>query len=258
MHRKSAYILSLAILAMVVIGIVMLFSTSAFAKDSKGDVYFFLKRQAVWLGVGLAVCSAAALVDYHFWARTWWIWFGLAAVTLALCFVPHLGQRINGSRRWVGFGSLNCQPSELAKVAAVFFLAFWYSHYEKASGRIVHGFLIPLGVISILLALIVVEVDLGTTALIGATTFVMMFVAGTNAILLGALSALGLGGILFVAMAMPERMARLTAFMHPELDKQGAGLQQLQALIAWGSGGIEGSGARQRAAKNALPALCAH
>ena len=115
MHRKSAYILFLAVLAMLVIGIVMLFSTSAFAKDSHGDVYFFVKRQGVWLGIGLVVCSVGALLDYHFWARTWWIWFGLATVALALCFVPHLGMRINGSRRWVGFGGLNFQPSEIGQ-----------------------------------------------------------------------------------------------------------------------------------------------
>ena len=67
-----------------------------------------------------------ALVDYHFWQRTWWIWFGLALVVLALCFVPHVGMRINGSRRWLGYGSFRFQPSELAKVAAVIFLAAWY------------------------------------------------------------------------------------------------------------------------------------
>src|SRR5205807_1303617 len=119
MHRKSAYLLFLAVLGMLVIGIVMLFSTSAFARDSHGDPYFFLKRQALWLGIGLAVCITAALIDYHFWQRTWWLWFGLAVVTLALCFVPHLGMRINGSRRWVGLGLVNFQPSEIAKVAAV-------------------------------------------------------------------------------------------------------------------------------------------
>ena len=91
MHRKSAYFLFLAVLAMLVIGIVMLFSTSAFARDAHGDVYFFIKRQAVWLGIGLAVLIAAALVDYHFWQRTWWIWFVLALGALALCFVPHFG-----------------------------------------------------------------------------------------------------------------------------------------------------------------------
>ncbi len=242
MHRKSAYILFLAVLAMLVIGIVMLFSTSAFAKDSHNDVYFFVKRQAMWLGIGLVVCTLAAVTDYHFWARTWWIWFALAAIALALCFLPPIGMRINGSRRWIGFGGLNFQPSELAKIAAVFFLAHWFSRNEKNTGRFLQGFVIPFAVISILLALIVTEVDLGTTALIGATAFVMMFVAGTSPIVLGILSMSGIAGILFVAMAMPERMSRLTAFMHPELYKEDAGLQQMQALIAWGSGGIEGLG----------------
>ena len=242
MHRKSAYILFLAVLGMLVIGIVMLFSTSAFARDSHGDVYFFIKRQSVWLGIGLVGCAVATLTDYHFWTRTWWIWFSLAAVALAFCFVPHLGMRINGSRRWVGVGPFTFQPSEVAKVGAVFFLAYWFSRHEKESAHLFNGFVIPLGIVAVLLALIVSEVDLGTTALIGATAFVMMFVAGTNALLLGALSMVGVGGILFVATTMPERMGRLAAFMDPEKFKEDAGLQQMQALIAWGSGGIDGLG----------------
>ena len=242
MHRKSAYFLFLAVLGMLVIGIVMLFSTSAYARDSHGDVYLFVKRQGVWLGVGLIACFIAAAIDYHWWARTWWVWFGLAAIALALCFVPHVGLRINGSRRWIGFHGVNFQPSEVAKIAAVFFLAYWFSRYEKASGRIVQGFVIPLAVVSVLLGLIVLEVDLGTTALIGGTSFIMMFVAGTNAALLGVLSTLGVSAIIFVATTMPERMGRLTAFLHPEDYKQDAGLQQMQALLAWSRGGIEGLG----------------
>src|SRR2546423_935291 len=118
MHRKSAYILFLAVLGMLVIGIVMLFSTSAFARDSHGDVYFFIRRQAIWLGIGLAVCTVAALIDYHFWQRTWWLWFGLAFIALALCFVPHLGMRINGSRRWVGRGSRSGTLQTRCRLAA--------------------------------------------------------------------------------------------------------------------------------------------
>ena len=242
MHRKSAYFLFIAVLGMLVIGIVMLFSTSAFAKDSHGDMYFFVKRQAVWLGVGLVVCAAAAIIDYHFWLRTWWIWFGLALVTLAFCFVPHFGMRINGSRRWVSFGPASFQPSEIAKVAVIFFLAAWFGSREKESSRLVPGFLIPLGIVATALALILPEVDLGTTALIGATMFVVMFVAGTHPAWLGLLSLTGLGGILFVATHMSERMERLAAFMDPERFKDDAGLQQMQALIAWGSGGMEGLG----------------
>jgi cell division protein FtsW len=242
MHRKSAYILFLAVLGMLVIGIVMLFSTSAFARDSHGDVYFFIRRQAIWLGIGLAVCTVAALIDYHFWQRTWWLWFGLAFIALALCFVPHLGMRINGSRRWVGLGQFGFQPSEIAKIAAVFFLAAWFSRYEKATSSLLRGFVLPLAIVTLLLALILTEVDLGTTVLLGATAFVVMFVAGVNPMLLSMVSLAGAGGILFLATQMSERMGRLAAFLDPERFKQDAGLQQMQALIAWGSGGMEGLG----------------
>jgi cell division protein FtsW len=242
MHRKSAYFLFLAVLGMLVIGIVMLFSTSAFAKDSHGDMYFFVKRQAIWLGVGFVVCTVAAIVDYHFWLRTWWIWFAVALVALAFCFVPHFGMRINGSRRWVSLGPATFQPSEIAKVAVIFFLAAWFAVREKESSQLLKGFVIPFGIVCTTMALIVTEVDLGTTALIGATMFVMMFVAGTHPALLGILSLGGLGGILFIATHMSERMARLAAFMDLERFKDDAGLQQMQALIAWGSGGMEGLG----------------
>jgi cell division protein FtsW len=242
MHRKSAYFLFLAVLGMLVIGIVMLFSTSAFARDSHGDMYFFVKRQAVWLGVGLVVCTVAAIIDYHFWLRTWWIWFALALVALAFCFVPHFGMRINGSRRWVSLGLATFQPSEIAKVAVIFFLASWFAKREKESSHLLQGFVIPFAIVCTTLALIITEVDLGTTALIGATMFVIMFVAGTHPALLGILSLGGLGGILFVATHMSERMGRLAAFMDPERFKDDAGLQQMQALIAWGSGGMEGLG----------------
>jgi cell division protein FtsW len=242
MHRKSAYILCLAVLGMLVIGIVILFSTSAFAKDTKGDVYYFVKHQAVWLAIGLVVCISATLTDYHFWARTWWIWFGLAVVTLALCFLPPIGMRINGSRRWIGLHGVRFQPSDLAKIAAVFFLAWWFARDEQANRKFLHGFIYPLGIISVLLALIAPEVDLGTTALIGGVALVVMFIAGTNLIVLGALSLGGVGAVLLAAMTMHERMGRLLAFTDLEKYKQDAGLQQMQALIAWGSGGIEGLG----------------
>ena len=242
MHRKSAYILFLAVLVMLVIGIVMLFSTSAFARSSHNDVYYFIKRQAVWLGIGLVGCMIGALVDYHFWQRTAWVWFGLALVVLALCFVPHVGMRINGSRRWLGHGSFRFQPSELAKVAVVIFLAAWYARHEKSSGTFIKGFALPLIFVGALLALIVCEVDLGTTALIGATMFAIMFVAGTNPALLGLISLGGIGGLALVAIRMPERMARLTAFRDLKAYQQTDGLQQMQALIAWGSGGMEGLG----------------
>ena len=194
-------------------------------------------------GLGLVACIVAALVDYHFWQRTWWIWFALALVGLALCFLPPLRHKINGSWRWLAFHGITCQPSEFAKLAAVFFLAFWFSRYENESSRLWRGFrhsrwrsLVSSS------RLIVTEVDLGTTVLIGATTFVVMFIAGTNLALLGTLSLGGIGAILYLATHIAERNGRLLAFLHPEQYKLTAGLQQMQALIAWGSGGIDGLG----------------
>jgi cell division protein FtsW len=242
MHRKSAYILFLAVLGLLVIGIVMLFSTSAFARDSHGDIYFFIRRQAIWFGIGLVVCTFAALVDYHFWQRTWWLWFAFALVALALCYFPHIGMRINGSRRWVGLGPVAFQPSELAKLAAIFFLAAWFTRHEEAGSNLLSGFVLPLAIVGLLAGLILGEVDLGTTALLGTTAFVVMFVAGANPLLLGITSLAALGAILIVATQISERLGRLSAFLHPQNFKEDAGLQQMQALIAWGSGGMEGLG----------------
>jgi cell division protein FtsW len=96
--------------------------------------------------------------------------------------------------------------------------------------------------ISVILGLIGAEVDLGTTALIGATAVGICFVAGANKWFIAALGGLGVGGILGIACFIPERYARLTSFLHPEQDQLGKGLQQWQALIAFGSGGFDGLG----------------
>ena len=242
MRRKSAYILFLAVLGLLVIGIVMLFSTSAYARDSHGDVYFFIKRQAIWIGIGLVACIFAALMNYQFWQKTWWLWFAVALAALALCYIPHIGMRINGSRRWVGYGPITFQPSELAKIATIIFLAAWFARREKPDGNVLSEFIIPLAIISVPAALVLGEVDLGTTALIGTTAFVVMFIAGTNPLWLGGLATAGLGGLLVVATQISERMGRLSAFLHPQNYKDDAGLQQMQALIAWGSGGMDGLG----------------
>src|SRR5437763_15221105 len=103
MRRKSAYILFLAVLGLLVIGIVMLCSTSAYARDNHGDVYFFIKRQALWIGIGLVACIFAALVNYHFWEKAWWVWFAVGRAALALCYMRHIGMRLNVSLRWVGY-----------------------------------------------------------------------------------------------------------------------------------------------------------
>jgi len=242
LQRHAIHILLLVIAWLVTLGIVMLFSTSAFAKDAHGDVYYFVKRQCFWLGIGLTACTLGALVDYHFWQRWWWVLFAGALVTLALCFAPHIGLKINGSRRWIGVGFANFQPSECAKIAAVLFLAWWYERFAPRTREFFFGFVFPIAIIGVLLSLIVVEVDLGATALIGAAMVATMFVAGSSLRYLGACALAGLAGVIFVATKIPERMQRFLAFLHPEQYRLTEGLQQWQALIAIGSGGVDGLG----------------
>lgn len=241
MHKKSAYILVLAIMALVVLGLVMLFSTSAFARDSHGDPYYFVKRQGVWMVVGVFAAILGARIDYHFWRRTWWVWMGVAAALLVLCFVPPLGMRINGSHRWVNLQIASFQPSELAKFASIIFLAHWFSRYESEAHRFFRGFCIPMAAVGVLMALIIVEVDLGTTALIGGTMFTLMFVAGTSLAYLAPVALTGVGAILYVATHIEERNGRLLAFLYPDRFPDDF-YQQFMALIALGSGGVDGLG----------------
>ncbi len=242
MQKHGISLLILTVAGLIALGLVMLFSTSAFAQDSHGDVYFFVKRQAMWLGVGVVVSVVAASLDYHVWQRTWWIWFAGAFVLLLLCFVPPIGQRINGSSRWLNIGIGALQPSELAKIAAIFFLAWWFSKFELQSKGLLMGFIAPMAVISLLLAPIACEVDLGNTALIGGTAVALIFIAGGALRWLAFMVLGGVGGILLLATQITERQGRLLAFMDPAKYKLGEGLQQWQALIAFGSGGLEGLG----------------
>jgi cell division protein FtsW len=243
MQRNSVLLLSLAAAGLIAIGMIALYSTGAFAQDSHGDGHYFVKRQALWLGVGLVACVCAALVDYRFWRKTWWVWYGLAAVLLVLCFIRPIGMEINGSHRWINLGGLaTFQPSEVAKLAAIFFVAHWFTRHEAEAGSWWHGFVAPLAVVGVLMGLIVMEVDIGSTALIGLTVVVMMFVAGTRLRFLIPLALLGLAAVALVVWLMPERTARVLAFLDLEKHREAEGLQQWMALIAFGSGGMDGLG----------------
>ena len=249
--KKYVLGLLLSVTAMVVVGIVMLFSTGAFAQDAHGDPVYFVKRQAMWLIIAIVGCCVTARIDYHFWQRTWKTWFIVAVVLLALCYVPHICHKINGSRRWLKLAGLSFQPSEFGKLAALAFLSSWLATHEKQTQRLgpgywksfaFEGFGKPLLGVGLIMALIAFEVDLGTTALIGCTTFLMMFVAGTNGFVIFPSALVGLSGLYYVATHMKERMGRIMAFTDLERYKQGAGLQQYEGLVAIGSGGLNGLG----------------
>jgi cell division protein FtsW len=152
-----------------------------------------------------------------------------------------IGKRINGSRRWIGIGGQTLQPSEFGKLAAVVALAWWFSRKETISRAFKDGFIYPLALAGVMMALIAPEVDLGTTSLIGGTALVMMFVAGTRIPYLAIVVVSGFTGLYGIVKAMPERSGRLMAFLHPK-DFPDDAYQQLQGLIAFGNGGVDGLG----------------
>jgi cell division protein FtsW len=242
MHRQSAYVLVLAVAVLITLGLVMLYSTGAFAADSHGDQFNFLKKQSFWLGIGFVCSIVFAVVDYHRLAHSWYVMLPVAIALLALCFIRPIGMRLNGSWRWVHAGSVTFQPSELAKLVAIIFIAWWFTKFEARSKGLLMGLIYPIGVVMSLLALIVFETDLGTTLLIGGTILLMMFVAGASPKYLGPMVIIGLGSILIIAWHISERQGRLMAFLHPEQYEAKEGHQQWMGLIAFGSGGVEGLG----------------
>jgi cell division protein FtsW len=242
MHKQSAYILVLAVAVLITLGLVMLYSTGAFAPDSHGDQFNFLKKQSFWLAVGFIFSILFALLDYHRLERAWYVLFPLALALLALCFIRPVGMRINGSWRWIHAGPVTFQPSELAKLVAIVFAAWWFSKFEDKCKGLLMGLIYPVGVVVTLLVPILLETDLGTALLISGTVLLIMFVAGASPKFLGPLVVVGLGALLAIAWHISERQGRLMAFLHPDQYQEKEGHQQWMGLIAFGSGGVEGLG----------------
>jgi cell division protein FtsW len=242
MHKQSAYILVLAVAVLVTVGLVMLYSTGAFAPDSHGDQFNFLKKQSFWLGVGFVFSILFALLDYHRLERFWYILFPISLGLLVLCFVRPIGMRVNGSWRWIHAGPVTFQPSELAKLVAIIFVAWWFSKFETKCKGILMGLIYPVGIVVTLLVPILLETDLGTTLLIGGTVLLIMFVAGASPKFLGPLVVVGVAALLGIAWHIAERQGRLLAFLHPDQYQEKEGHQQWMGLIAFGSGGVEGLG----------------
>ena len=242
MQKNVIAFLMLAVAGLIALGLVMLFSTGAFARDSHGDMYLFVKRQGFWLVVGIIAALIAASVDYHFWRKWWWVFFAGSAFLLLLCFIPPIGQRINGSSRWINLGFGTLQPSEFAKISSIFFVAWWFSREDITFEKLKNGLLLPVSILGVPMVLILLEVDIGNTALIGAAALAMIFVAGGALRWLAVLAPMAFASIFLVALAVPERVQRLVAFTDPEKYRLCEGLQQWQGLIAFGSGGFDGVG----------------
>lgn len=246
MGERSLIIFSLSIISLLVLGIVMLLSTSVYISE-RSDIYHDVNRQVIWLVIGLVLCGLTACIDYHFWYRTRWLWFVLSIIALILCFVPPIAQPANGSSRWIGLEAFGLsfariQPSELAKISLMFVIAGWCSKYYERTSEIKFGFIYPVLIAIIPVALIAIETDMGTAALLICASLIVMFVSGSN-IKMFIVSAFGSLAVLALAVWQnPNRLERFIAFLDLEAHKTGFGLQQWRAQLAMGEGGISGLG----------------
>jgi cell division protein FtsW len=245
-------VLILVTLGLVAFGLVMVYSaTSASAALANGDPAYYLKRQAVYAGLGLVLMVVLSRVDFRALRALAPV---LVVTSLALLLaVLVLGEAANGARRWISFGPAAFQPSELAKLA----LAVWAASYlaRRRPPQTLPELWRPLGLLTFAFCgLILIEPDLGTAIGIVVMLAAMLLVAGTPPRTLGA--GLGIAGVLgLVAVWLePYRRARLFSFLNPWQDAQGAGFQTVQAMIGLGSGGIFGVGLGQSVQKvNYLP-----
>jgi len=243
MQRNVAYLLLIVMLGLTALGLVMLTSTSAvLAPTDMSGVYSNLRKQLVWLGLGGIVCVTLSRCDYQKVLRLAPIAVGVATFLLVLCLVPHIGAKINGSARWIRCAGWTYQPSEFAKLALILFLSWWMGKNQRRAGEFLKGLVVPVACVAPIFMLMVVQQDFGTTAIMLAILVAMLFVGGSRILYLLPLPLLGFLGLLLITCLKPERWARWMAFLHPELDPLGKGHQQLQALIALGSGGLTGLG----------------
>jgi cell division protein FtsW len=242
---KSDPVLFLATVGLVCLSIVMVWSASAVvAMERYQQPYLFLIKQLMWSLLGLAVLWGAMGIDYRVYKQERVIWGCLAFVAFALIAVL-FSAPVNNARRWFSVGGLGIQPSELAKLAAIFFIA---SMLERRMHRIneIGYSLLPIGlVVGLLVALILLEPDFGTSMSLALIAGVMVFAAGLSYMYLAAagLMLLPLAG--FIMMGADYRRRRLLAFMHPWDDPLGDGFQLIQSLIAVGTGGVTGKGLMQ-------------
>lgn len=247
MNRASVYVLICSVFLLVLLGMVMLASTSFFVQEKNAEAYTMLWQQGVWVTVSLAAAIMLAFLDYQLLFRHRWPIYGITLVSLLLCFVPYIGVEVNGASRWIGLRSLGLpmvqfQPSEMAKLACAIAIAGWFARHAPLAGEWKIGFVIPGILILIPMLLVGMEVDLGSAVLIGALGGCMMFVAGTRWYYLTPIGVGLFSGLYLIIKLIPNRVERVMAFMDLEKYKDGLGLQQWRSLIAFGSGGMDGVG----------------
>ncbi|MEW6765286.1 MAG: putative lipid II flippase FtsW [Pseudomonadota bacterium] len=236
-------LLLVAALGLLSLGLVMVSSASVALSDKLGSPYHYVSRQAIFAAIGLAVAMYTLWrVDLDFLERHRYLWLLLVFIILFAVLLPGIGHVVNGSRRWIGFGPINLQASEPARLLLIFYLAA----YLAAKGEIVRttfrGFLMPIVALGVGAALLMLEPDLGATVVLMATGLTMLFLAGGQLRWMILLILAGVALLYLAVIIEPYRMRRFTGFSDPWADPLDTGFQLSMALIAIGRGGWTGVG----------------
>ncbi len=229
--------LLLGCLALLGLGLVMITSASSeVAAAQSGNPLYHMIRHLFYLAIGLGAGMLALLVPMSRWQR----WGGplllIAFVILFLVLIPGIGREVNGSRRWIGFGIFNLQPSELAKVFVVIYLAGYLIRRQEEVRESWVGFIKPIVVLIPMAGLLLAEPDFGATVVMLGAAAAMLFLGGVGLLRFGLLAAAAVGAVIVLVQTQEYRLQRLITFTDPWADQFGSGYQLTQALIAFGRG----------------------
>lgn len=242
--NKPDYILIICVFALVVFGLVMLSSASSvLSYEQFGHNYYYLKHQLFYgVASGLVLLIVFSKIDYHKLRKFASFLLLATLVLLVLVFIPGLGFEYGGATRWISLGPITMQPTEIAKLTFLIYLATWLEKRERGVKDFSVGLLPFMTILGIISLLTILQPDIGTLTIIVLSAICVYFVAGAPLRHLAFLGAVSLGLFWLLVKIAPYRMARLTVFLNPEIDPQGIGYQINQALLAIGSGGLFGLG----------------
>ena len=237
------YLLLVLVLALVGFGIVMVYSTTAIlAGDRYQDPTFFLKRQALYAGIGLVVMVFMMFFPYPLLRRFAYPILGLCIFTLIAVLIPGIGHRAGGAMRWIRIQGFSFQPSELSKLGLVIFLAYFLTKKEEKIRSFSFTFLPTLLLSGLVIVLVLKEPDFGAATFLTAMVFLLLFVSGARVVYIAGSFLLAAPVAYYFLMSAAYRYKRLLSFIRPWEDARGASFQIIQSFLSFGSGGLFGLG----------------
>ena len=241
--RKVDHLLLVCALLLLGFGLVMVYSASAVkAGEDYGDPAFYLKRELIWAGIGICAMVAVAQIRYERLMGLAGPALAVSLVLLALVLVPGVGKIAGGARRWLAFGPMRLQPTEMAKVALLAFVARALHRRQEEVGNFT-DFFVPVMVISgLTCGLMLLEPDLGSPILLMGATLAVLFIGGCKLPHLLLVLASATPAVVFLVLSTDYRRDRLLAFLDPWKYAKDEGYQVTQSLIALGAGGPLGVG----------------